>query len=130
MAIAIPDISPSELLARMRGPIIRANPAYPEVIQMRIRDSKGEVWRFSTSYAEFSPSDPDFFLGKIVADIEFDVSGRLKMLFEDDSEFNVFPEPEGPDDDLSAWNLITPDGLSLRFRPRGLWTLRSADEVV
>jgi hypothetical protein len=130
MAIAIPNTSPAELLSQIRGPIIRAAPGYPEVIHLRIEDAGGAVWRFSTSYAEFSPADPEFFLGKVVFDIEFERSGRLKMLFADGSEFNVLPEPEEPDDELSTWNLITPDGLSLRFRPRGLWTLRPASEVI
>lgn len=130
MAIAIPDISPAELLSRIRGTIIRAAPGYPEVIHLRIEDGEGAIWRFSTFYCEFSPSDPDFFVGKVVVDIQFDRSGRLRMLFADASEFNVLPEPEEPDDELSTWDLITPDGLSLEFRPRGLWTLRLASEVV
>jgi hypothetical protein len=130
MAIAIPDISPAELLARIRGPIVRANPAYPEVIQLRIEDAEGAIWRFSTAYSDFSPSDPEFFLGKVVVDIESERSGKLTMRFSDGSEFNVLPEPEEPDDELSTWDLITPDGLSLEFRPRGLWTLRLASEVV
>jgi hypothetical protein len=130
MAITIPDISPAELLGQIRGPIVSAAPGYPEVIHLRIEDGGGAVWRFSTFYCEFSPSDPNFFLGKTVIDIEFERSGRLKMIFADGSEFNVVPEPEGPDDELSTWDLITPDGLSLRFRPRGLWALRLASEVV
>jgi hypothetical protein len=130
MAIAIPNISPAELLSQIRGTVIRAAPGYPEVIHLGIEDAEGAAWGFSTSYAEFSPSDPDFFLGKIVVDIDFERSGKLKMIFADGSEFNVLPEPEEPDDELSTWNLITPDGLSLRFRPRGLWTLRLASEVV
>jgi hypothetical protein len=130
MAITIPDISPADLLGRIRGTIIGAAPGYPEVIHLKIEDGEGAVWRFSTFYCDFSPSDPNFFLGKIVVDIEFEQSGRLRMLFADGSEFNVLPEPEEPDDELSTWDLITPDGLSLRFRPRELWTLRLASEVV
>jgi hypothetical protein len=130
MAIAIPNISPADLLSRIRGPIISSAPGYPEVIHLEVEDAGGSIWHFSTSYCDFSPSDPEFFPGKIVIDIEFERSGKLTMRFGDGSEFNVLPEPEGPDDELATWKLITPDGLSLRFRPRGLWTLRLASEVV
>jgi hypothetical protein len=130
MAIAIPNISPDELLSQMRGPIIRSVPGYPEVIHFDIEDAQGALWLFSTFYCEFSPSEPDFFLGKVITDVAFARSGWLKMVFTDGSEFKVIPEPEGADDELSTWDLITPDGLSLRFRPRGLWTLRLASEVV
>ncbi len=123
MAIAIPNISPADLLGRVRGTIIRAVPGYPEVIHLRIEDAEGGVWRFSTFYCDFSPSDPDFFLGKVVVDIDSERSGKLKMRFADGSEFNVAPEPEGPDDELTTWHLLTPDGLALWFRPRGLWDL-------
>jgi hypothetical protein len=130
METVIPDLSPADLLSRLRGTVIRAAPGYPEVIHLRVRDDRGCVWRFSTSYADYSPSDPDFFLGKIIVDVDFEQSGRLTMRFADGSEFNVLPEPEGPDEDLSSWHLLTPDGLSLRFRPRGRWKLGLASDPV
>ncbi len=52
------------------------------------------------------------------------------MRFSDDSEFEVHPEPEEPDDDLWTWHLLTPDGLSLQFRPRGHWTLGLGSDPV
>ena len=130
MAIAIPNISPADLLRRIRGQIVEAVPGYPEVLHLDIEDAVGGIWHFSTAYCEFSPSDPDFFPGKTVVDIEFEQSGKLTMRFEDGSEFNVLPEPEGPDDELETWKVITPDGFSLRFQPRGLWTLRLASDPV
>jgi hypothetical protein len=123
MAAVIPDLSPADLLGRLRGTVIRAAPSYPEVIYLDIRDAEGGEWTFSTFYAEYSPSEPEFFLGKTVVDVDFELSGRLTMRFSDGSEFNVLPEPEGPDDELTTWRLLTPDGLALWFRPRGLWDL-------
>jgi hypothetical protein len=123
MAAVIPDLSPADVLSRLRGSVIRAAPSYPEVIRLRVEDEDGGVWRFSTFYADYSPSDPEFLLGKTVVGIDFDWSGKLTMRFSDGSAFNVLPEPEGPDDDLETWHLITPDGLALWFRPRGRWEL-------
>jgi hypothetical protein len=130
MAVAIPDLSPAELLSRFRGTIIRAAPGYPEVLHLDLKDGKGDLWHFSTSYADFSPADPEFFLGKSVIDVALERSGKLTMHFGDGSEFNVLPEPEGPDDDLSTWHLLTPDGLALWFRPRGRWDLGLGTDLV
>jgi hypothetical protein len=130
MAIAIPNLSPADLLGRFRGTIVRAAPGYPEVIHLTLEDAKGDHWHFSTFYAEFSPSDPEFFPGKAVIDVDFKRSGRLTMQFADGSKFDVLPEPEEPDDELSTWDLSTPDGLFLRFRPRGLWDLGLGSEIV
>jgi hypothetical protein len=130
MAIAIPNLSPADLLGRFRGTIVRAAPGYPEVIHLTLKDAEGDLWHFSTWYAKFSPVDPEFFAGKTVVDVNFESSGRLTMLFADGSRFEVTPEPEESDDKLSTWDLATPDGLFLRFRPRGLWDLGLGSEVV
>jgi hypothetical protein len=129
MATVIPDLSPSDLLERFRGTIVDAAPGYPEVIHLELRDADGGEWSFSTSYAEYSPTDPEFFVEKTVVDVAFERSGKLTMRFSDGFEFNVLPEPEGPDDDLATWHLITPDNLSLRFRPRGRWHLGLGSDV-
>ena len=130
MATVIPDLSPADLLGRFRGTIIDAAPGYPEVIHLELKDADGDEWSFSTWYAEFSPTDPELLLGKTVVDVDFERSGKLTMRFSDGSEFNVRPEPEGPDDKLSTWQLLTPGGrLSLDFRPRDRWTLGLGSEV-
>jgi hypothetical protein len=130
MATVIPDLSPADLLGRLRGTIVDAARGYPEVIHLGVRDDEGAVWKFSTWYADFSPTDPELLLGKTIVEVYFEPSGRLTMSFSDDSEFDVRPEPEGSDDDLSTWSLLTPDGLSLQFRPRDRWTLGLGSEVV
>lgn len=129
MATVIPDLSPADLLGCFRGTIIHAAHGYPEVIHVGLKDAAGGEWRFSTWYAEFNPSDPESLLGKVVSDVDFDQSGKLAIRFSDGSEFNVRPEPEGPDDDLATWSLLTPDGLYLRFRPRGRWKLGLGSDV-
>jgi hypothetical protein len=129
MATVISDLSPSDLLGRFRGTIVDAAPGYPEVIHRDVSDEDGAVWGFSTFYAEYSPSDPEFFRGKKVIDMALEPSGKLTMRFSDGSEFDVLPEPEEPDDELATWKLFTPDGLVLRFGPRGLWDLVSAETV-
>jgi hypothetical protein len=130
MATVIPDLTPADLLGRFRGTITAAAPGYPEVLHLNLKDAAGDEWTFSTSYAEYSPSDPEFFLGKTVVDVDFERSGRLTMRFSDDSEFNVWPEPEEPDDDLATWHLITPEGqLALWFRPRDLWDISLGSDV-
>ncbi len=130
MVTVIPDLSPSDLLARFRGTITAAAPGYPEVIHLELRDADGGEWSFSTFYAEFAPSDPEFFLGKTVIDVDFERSGKLTMRFSDGSELNVLPEPEGPDDELTTWQLLTPDNLALWFRPRGRWDLSLGSDIV
>jgi hypothetical protein len=129
MATVIPDLSPADLLSRLRGTIVDAALGYPEVVHLHVKDANGGEWSFSTCYAEYSPSDSEFFAGKTIIDIDFERSGKLTMRFSDDSEFNVLPEPEGPDDELSTWNLLTPDGLFLRFRPRDRWELGLGSDV-
>jgi hypothetical protein len=130
MATVIPDLSPADLLSRFRGTVLDAAPGYPEIIILRLRDGEGGAWEFSTAYAEYSPSDPDFFVAKSIVDATLQHSGELTMRFSDGSEFKVLPEPEGPDDELPTWRLFTPEGLVLRFRPRGRWDLVSADAPV
>lgn len=130
MTTVIPDLSPSDLLSRFRGTIIKAAPGYPEVLHLDLRDEDGAVWGFSTFYAEYSPSDPQFFLGKTVVDVALEPSGELVMRFADGSGFKVLPEPEEPDDELPSWRLFTPDGLVLRFRPRGRWDLVPGSDLV
>ena len=133
MATVIPDVTPSELLDRFRGKIFRAAPGYPEVIHLRVKDSGGDEWRFSTFYATYSPEDPGLFPGKVISAADLDPSGTLKIGFSDHSEFVVTPiplEPDDPGEDLETWHLITPEGLSLWYGPRSRWHLGLATDVV
>lgn len=115
----IPDVSPTELLARLRGQIFKANRAYPETIQFKLRDAEGGEWWLATQWADYSPSDPVDILGKVVVDASLDErSGNLTLAFSDGSEFRVIARPqEEPGDDLEHWDLFTPEGLVLVWGP-------------
>lgn len=126
----IPDISPTEILARVRGRIFKANPAYPETIQFRLTDAGGGEWWLATQWADYSPSDPDEILGKVVVDAELDEqTGSLAFSFSDGSEFKVTSLPqEEPGDDLEHWHLYTPEGLVLVWGPDAAWQLKRASD--
>jgi hypothetical protein len=126
----IPDISPTELLARVRGRIFTANHAYPETIQFKLRDSKGGEWWLATQWADYSPSDPADILGKVVDDARLDEqTGNLTFTFSDGSEFKVISRPqEEPGDDLEHWDLFTPEGLVLVWGPDAGWQLKRASD--
>jgi Family of unknown function (DUF6188) len=126
----IPDTFPTDLLSRFRGSIIEANPAYPEVLQLKVRDAQSGEWWFITQEARWSPTDPDVFLDKTVVSADFDKSsGTLTIGFSDGSNFTVTPDHEGAGDDLEAWELFTPERTVLTYGPRGRWLLGRSDNL-
>jgi hypothetical protein len=52
------DASPTTVLRSMRGLIVDARIAYPDVLHVEVRDSSGCLWRLATQDAEWSPADP------------------------------------------------------------------------
>jgi hypothetical protein len=126
----IPDISPPELIARIRGQIFKANYAYPETIQFRLTDHRGGEWWLATQWADYSPTDPDELIGKVVVDTKLDAhSGNLTFTFSDGSEFKVTSRPqEEPGDDLEHWDLFTPEGLVLVWGPDATLQLKRATD--
>lgn len=58
------DASPLNVLRSMRGPIVDARTAYPDVLHVEVRDSDGELWRLATQDAEWTPTDPAELVGK------------------------------------------------------------------
>jgi hypothetical protein len=126
MATVVRDITPTELLSRFRGEIFAADPGYPEVLLLKVRDDNGGQWWFSSGYAEYSPSDPDVFLGKTVVSAEIHPSGGLTVGFPDCPNLEVRPLPLEPGesaDDLETWELIAPDGLVIDYGPGERWAL-------
>ncbi len=67
-AIAALDISLANLLRSLRGSIVDARIAYPEVLDVEVRDSRGDLWRLATQDAEWSPSDPGQLIGRSIAE--------------------------------------------------------------
>lgn len=126
-AVAL-DASPVTVLRSMRGPVIRARLAYPDVLHVEVRDPVGGIWRLATQDAEFSPADPGALLGKSVEDAEIDAaSGELRLKLSGAETLAVAPSRGEAPDDPPSWELITPDGLALEFGPGLRWQISSAD---
>jgi hypothetical protein len=125
----IPDLSPAQLLAGLRGQIFEAYPAYPESIQFKARDASGRVWWFAIDYADYTPSDPEALIGKTIisADLD-DQEVDLTIGFSDGSTFTAHFIPHDPlDPDLETWALFTPDDLCLTYGPGPRWEISRCD---
>jgi hypothetical protein len=44
------DASPSSVLRSLRGAIVAARIAYPNVLHVEVRDSKGDLWRLAVPH--------------------------------------------------------------------------------
>ena len=101
MATAVKlDASPRNVLRSMRGSIVDARIAYPEVLHVEIKDSDGELWHLATQDAEWSPSDPAELVGRSVADADIDAeTGELRCKLSDGSLLDVRPAASEAEDD-------------------------------
>jgi hypothetical protein len=112
----------------MRGAIVNAQVAYPDVLHIEIRDSSGELWHLATQDAEWSPTDLDRLIGRSVEDADIDErSGELRCRLSDGSVFDVKPTAAEAKDDPPNWELISPDGVALEFGPGLRWQISEAD---
>jgi len=127
-----PELSPVTLLARFRGEVVSSRPAYPDVLQLHVRDTDGDLWRFLTFEANYFPSNPDAFLGKTVVAADIDISsGKVTIGFSDGSLLSVVPfalEPDEVDENYESWQLFTPDGIVLNYGPGEHWLLKQASD--
>jgi hypothetical protein len=129
MAVVIPDISPADLLARFRGPVLDSRPTYPERVHLEVRDAHGGKWCLATWWADYSPADPAALLGKTVTNADLKgPSGDLTIGFSDGSAFKVISVPREPGDDIETWELFTPEGLVLAYGPEDQWQLCRASD--
>jgi hypothetical protein len=118
-------------LDRLRGRIFEAAPGYPEVIHLRLIDSAGAEWGFSTADAYYSPSDPDALLGKTIVSANLEGPlGNLTIGFSDGTDFRVTVEPQTAEDDPVNWRLHTPDGFILAWGPGVHWAMKRGDEPI
>lgn len=70
----------------MRGAIVDARIAYPEVLHVEIRDTGGALWHLATQDPEWKPSDPAALIGRSVNDAEIDAkTGELRCELSDGS---------------------------------------------
>lgn len=112
----------------MRGPIVDARKAYPEILQVQVRDSGGGIWRLSTQDAEWSPSDPVQLLGLSIDDADIDEeSGELRCQLSDGSVLDIKPAAAEANDDPPYWELISPAGVVLEFGPGVRWQISGTD---
>ncbi len=112
----------------MRGPIVDARIAYPEVLHVEIKDSGGDLWHLATQDAEWSPSDPTELVGRSVSDADIDAeTGELRCKLSDGLVLDVKPAEREAEDDPPNWELITPGGVVLEFGPEVRWQIGSAD---
>jgi hypothetical protein len=126
-AVAL-DASPLNVLRSMRGQIVDARIAYPEVLHVEVKDSAGELWRLATQDAEWSPADPAGLVGRSVDDADIDAeTGGLRCKLSDGSLLDVKPADREAEDGPPNWELITPGGVVLEFGPGVRWQIGSAD---
>jgi hypothetical protein len=131
MPTVIPDISPAEVLARLRGRVVEVHPAYPETIHLEIRDTNDGLWCLATHDAYYSPSDPDALRGKTVVSADLvGPLGNLTIGFSDGTSFRVTMEPQDAPDDPVNWRLHTPDDLVLAWGPGDSWALKRGSDPV
>jgi hypothetical protein len=122
------DASPTTVLRSMRGSIVGARIAYPHVLHVEVRDSRGELWRLATQDAEWSPADPSQLVGRLIDDARIDEeSGELCCKLSDGSLLDIKPAAAEADDDPPYWELISPAGVVLEFGPGVRWQISGAD---
>jgi hypothetical protein len=121
------DASPAKVLRALRGLIVGARLAYPDVLHVEIRDAAGGLWHLATQDAKWSPSDPSELHGSSVGGAAIDErTGALRLALSDGS-LMVVPGPREASDDPPNWELTTPDGLLLEFGPGLRWQISAAD---
>jgi len=115
-----------QVLREMRGSVVAAQRAYPDVLHIEIRDPSGDLWLLATQDAEWSPSDPNELLGRVVEDATLDETGELRCGFSDGSFLAIEPGILESEEDPPYWELITPGGIVLEFGPGIRWQISSA----
>ncbi len=122
------DASPINVLHSLRGSIVDARIAYPEVLHVEVRDSRGDVWRLATQDAQWSPADPAQLLGRSIEDADIDEeTGELRCGLSDGTVLSVKPAAVEAEDDPPNWELFSPAGIVLEFGPGVRWQISGAD---
>jgi hypothetical protein len=122
------DASPENVLRSMRGSIVDARIAYPDVLHVEVRDSRGDLWRLATQDAEWSPADPDQMVGRLIDDVAIDEeTGELRCMLSDGSVLDIKPAAIEAEDDPPNWELVSPAGIVLEFGPGFRWQISGAD---
>ncbi len=122
------DASPANVLRSLRGSIVDARIAYPDVLHVEVCDSRGDLWRLATQDAEWSPSDLGQLVGRSIHDAAIDgETGELRCMLSDGSVLEVRPAAIEAEDDPPNWELVSPAGIVLEFGPGFRWQISGAD---
>lgn len=123
------DASPATILRSLRGAIVDARIAHPDVLHLEIRDPGGGTWLLATQDAEWFPANPGKLIGNAIESAEIDgQTGALSCKLSDGSLLDVRPNASaGLESDPPNWELITPDDLALEFGPGVRWQISNAD---
>jgi hypothetical protein len=122
------DASPMNVLRSLRGAIVDARIAYPDVLHVEVRDSHGDLWRLATQDAQWSPADPAQLLGRSIDDANIDEeTGELRCGLSDGTVLSVKPTAVESEDDPPNWELLSPAGIILEFGPGVRWQIGGAD---
>jgi hypothetical protein len=126
------DASPSSFLRAMRGSIVAARIAYPDVLHVEVRDAKGDLWRLATQDAEWSPADPAQLTERSIEGADIDEkSGELRCRLSDGSVLEIKPTAAtSKEADPPYWEVISPAGVLLEFGPGFRWQISSAEAPV
>ena len=129
--MTLTDDEIANVLRSLRGSIVGARIAYPEVLHVEVRDSCGDLWRIATQDAEWSPSDPSQLVGNSIDDVAIDgETGELRCMISDGSVLDVMPAAVKAEDDPPNWELVSPTGVVLEFGPGLRWQISGADVSV
>jgi hypothetical protein len=125
--VAAEKASLASLLRSLRGEIVDARPAYPEILHVEVRDCDGDLWLLATQDAEWSPADPAVLIGQAIENSEIDEkTGELRCHLTSGAVFAIQPaEQEAPDDPCN-WELIAPGGVALEYGPGSRWQISDA----
>jgi hypothetical protein len=124
------DASPLNLLHSLRGTIVDARIAYPDVLHVEVRDAHGDLWRLVTQDAYWSPADPARLVGRSIDQADIDrQTGELRCRLSDGTVLDVKPAAVEAKDDPPNWELISPAGLVLEFGPGMRWRIGGADDA-
>jgi hypothetical protein len=122
------DASPMNVLRSMRGAIVDARIAYPDILHVEVRDSRGDLWRLATQDAQWSPADPTQLVGRSIEDADIDEeTGELRCRLSDGTVLDVKPAAVESEDDPPNWELLSPAGVVLEFGPGVRWQISGTD---
>jgi hypothetical protein len=112
----------------LRGAIVGARIAHPDVLHIAVCDPGGDIWRLATQDASWSPSDPAQMIGLAINDAQIDErNGNLCCKLSDGSTLHVKPSAMESADDPPNWELVGPTGVVLEFGPGMRWQFSNAD---